>query len=511
MTEDLYGLLELRRPDAAPAVRQPRAGSKKFFCLILANVFSLLNLAVLGILIANHAEIIALFTTPALLGLAVIFLIVALIRGERPRWPYLSVLVPNLTTIALIIGLAGTSTMSRHESQIVSFIAPFTILVTIIVALLGIYWRRLTRRGEGPAAVGGTGSLPAAEGAAQITPAAGDTPLSRQIAAARRAGKSEEEIAETLQKEGLDFSTVSKALLERPAAGAALTEAAPQPAPGPAAPGTPARTQQQALKIAGALVLLAVLVPLLHRGYKEFVPLKGRLAGPDYGVSDGMPAPPAQVYGPLSESLLLHYSFDQDEKDRVTDKSGAGRHAKVHGANWRQEGPVGGSMFFSGQAYLESDDAGFPAGDAPRTVSYWFKLPRGRNAKLGSPHMLSYGRDEYNKFNSLGIDWRENRDSVVFSQHGACFVGADKVEFGKWYHAAYSYGGGGNHRFYLDGRESSGHNELRSLDTALSGKFRVGGQQVPEHSLDFMIDEIKIYGRAITGDEARELYGKPIK
>ena len=522
MTGNLDELLELRPPGRAPAAA--KAHKKKFVCLVIANFFSLLNcLAAAAALSLKSGEpfvvIIALAAITLLTALAFLFLLIALLRGERPWWAYHTVLLPVLIELALLTRFTpfvrdGLQWFLREAVPLVGYrpgyafthelnAAVFWVSAGLIALILAFWARRLLG--------GGSAQTPAGErelreeaappAAPEAAPAGGSS-LAARIQAARRAGGTEEEIISALQKEGFSFSAVSEALLD--AAGSpAAPPAPPVPAPVPAGAQKRASAGLPALKIAGAAVAFLAVGLLLKWGYREVVPHKGRLAGPGAGAYEQEPGQPA---GPLSGSLLLYYSFEQDAEGLVSDQSGQGRHAKSRGASRVQDGPHGGAMYFFDDAYIESDDAGLPMGDAPRSVSYWFKLPSGRNLKTGCPHMLSYGLDAYNKFNSLGVDWRESRDSVVFSQHGACFVGAGKLAFDKWYHAVYSYGGRGRHRFYLNGRESSGHNELSSIDTQPAGRFRVGWPEGAATSLDFMIDELRIYGRAVTADEAQQLY-----
>ena len=54
------------------------------------------------------------------------------------------------------------------------------------------------------------------------------------------------------------------------------------------------------------------------------------------------------------KGLVLHYSFDRDENDKVTDKSGKGNHGEVNGAKWTAKGKVGGAYEFDGiDDYIE--------------------------------------------------------------------------------------------------------------------------------------------------------------
>jgi hypothetical protein len=213
----------------------------------------------------------------------------------------------------------------------------------------------------------------------------------------------------------------------------------------------------------------------------------------------------ASLPGTLRKGLILYYAFDPQEGNVVMDNSGNGHVGAAHGTKWIAGGRRGGAMLFDGRSsFIESGDAGLPMGDAPRSIAFWFKLREGGTRLLCE--MMCYGTLNNNQMNGLGMDWREGRDSIAFTQCGGVFVGATKMAFDRWYHVVYVYGGQGSHKFYVDGRESSGHNELGSLDTVSSGKFHVGANPRRPQFFDGWMDELMIYDRALTAVEVEQIY-----
>lgn len=77
-----------------------------------------------------------------------------------------------------------------------------------------------------------------------------------------------------------------------------------------------------------------------------------------------------------------------------------------------------------------------------------------------------------------------------------------------WYHLVLTYDGNGRYAYYINGESWHGHNELRHrLDTKLGGVFAIGSCRPAEvNSLGGFIDEVRVYDRAITAEEARSLY-----
>ena len=213
----------------------------------------------------------------------------------------------------------------------------------------------------------------------------------------------------------------------------------------------------------------------------------------------------------LSAGPIVHYTFDQDEGGIVTDDSGNGRTAKVDGATWVKDGARGGAYRFdSNRQSIRAPDAGLPSGDAPRSVALWMKI--GTNHSGGCTGMLGYGTDGFDyRFTGIGFDWRLDRDCVYFSPGGACFLTERQLPApGTWIHVAYTYGGNGDHHLYFDGEPSDGMSELWGpVNTTLSGLLVLGGHPNGEGPDGGYVDDVRIYGRALSEKEIAELAGRP--
>jgi len=75
----------------------------------------------------------------------------------------------------------------------------------------------------------------------------------------------------------------------------------------------------------------------------------------------------AALSGALGQGLVLYYSFDNDNGDRVRDQSGKSNDGVVKGATWTPKGKAGGSYSFDGSGSTLID-AGNP-GDLGRNFS----------------------------------------------------------------------------------------------------------------------------------------------
>ena len=222
------------------------------------------------------------------------------------------------------------------------------------------------------------------------------------------------------------------------------------------------------------------------------------------------PAAAAEPAGPLPEQgLLVYYSFDRDGGDTVPDDTGGTRTGRVQGATWVADGARGGTYRFDSNAQcILADDTGLPRGDEPRTMAVWIKL------NVLYPEMTTglfqygaFGPGHYNHMSGVGMDWRNGRDQYYFSQYGGVALSEQKMTRpGEWHHLAYTYGGNGSHHLYVDGVPTDGMSELQGpIDTVLAGTLIIGGTPGAAGPNGGFLDEVRIYGRALSAAEIQEL------
>jgi len=208
----------------------------------------------------------------------------------------------------------------------------------------------------------------------------------------------------------------------------------------------------------------------------------------------------------LLDGLVLRYGFDRDDGGVVMDLSGFGRTGIVHGASWMPEGVGGGAYRFDhAEAWIGATDAGLPSGNAARSVSWWFTTPALHTD--GGSDLFSYGTQSPGNYFYFGIDWRDGRRQIAFSPWGWVFLmSAPITEPDTWYHAVFTYDGQGGKKFYLDGIDASGFSEGGGFDTVLSGLLRIGPHAFSQHPFTGMIDEVRMYDRALTPEEVASLH-----
>lgn len=213
----------------------------------------------------------------------------------------------------------------------------------------------------------------------------------------------------------------------------------------------------------------------------------------------------------LTQGLVRYYPFNQNLGNVAPDLGGQNKTALVHQATWVADGAVGGAYRFDhSDAYITATDAGLPAGGSARSVSWWFTVPAIYSDGGGSD-MFSYGTQSYGNYFYFGVDWRDGRQKLAFSPWGWVFLMSGKIDQSNtWYHAVFTYDGSGGKKFYINGAEQTGDSEGGTFNTVLSGIMRMGPHAMSAFPFAGMLDEVRVYDRAVTAGEATLLYQQKI-
>lgn len=253
----------------------------------------------------------------------------------------------------------------------------------------------------------------------------------------------------------------------------------------------------------------------------DFGPQKLTMAGSERSVattSTRVPGPGQPPPATDFQGLLAYWSLDEGKGMRASDSSGKNNHGTVHGASWTP-GIRGTALHFNGPPdYVDYGDApglNFQA-NKPFTFAGWFKttadlgtLLSQRNAKDGGPDI------------DLHIAARDLE--AVIREDGGEFGNLARVRTslpvsdGAWHHFALMRRPGGRIDLYLDGRRGAsgmGSHAEGAITTNLralgSERYWVkdGGQRLDRAFFRGSLDEVCIFGRALTDDEIRKLAGR---
>jgi uncharacterized protein YjdB len=207
--------------------------------------------------------------------------------------------------------------------------------------------------------------------------------------------------------------------------------------------------------------------------------------------------------------LVAAYNFNEGSGTTVTDASGTGNTGTISGATWSTSGRFGGALSFNGSSdWVTVNDSSSLDATSGVTVEAWIypKKPLGWQSLLmkeGSSNVVYglYANTAEN--NAAGI--ATIGGSEVSVNHAVQDV---QVQMYRWTHLAITYNGS-VFRLFFNGVEVSSVNRSGSLNVS-AGPLRIGGNAVWGEYFNGMIDEVRVYNRALTTAEIQADMNRPI-
>ncbi len=210
-------------------------------------------------------------------------------------------------------------------------------------------------------------------------------------------------------------------------------------------------------------------------------------------------APFAYATDTSDESLVLYFSFDELDGDKVIDHSQYGNDGTIAGAPELVAGKFGNALKLNGQSdWVEVPHADILTVDENVTVMAWINAERHKGpndqrwqgilAKGNGPRSYSF----YTEFPS---------ECLHLSAGGSGSVCTGKVALNEWQHVA-AHVEDGTHRYWLNGEavgEFDGRNPLPG--TADQADVLVGKTHEGNREFLGLIDEVRIWNRALNEEE----------
>lgn len=203
--------------------------------------------------------------------------------------------------------------------------------------------------------------------------------------------------------------------------------------------------------------------------------------------------------------LVAAYGFDENAGPIAGDASGTGNQGTISGAAWTASGRFGNALSFDGANDLvtvaDSTSLDLTTG---MTLQAWINPAAGAGVrdviiKEGS------GLDLFNLYHRNGQGAPE---SNVFVNGQNRTVQGSTVPLGVWTHLAGTYDGTVL-RLYVNGSEAASLAIAGSIPTS-SGALRIGGNGLWGEYFQGVIDEVRIYNRALSGAEIQADMNTPV-
>jgi len=188
---------------------------------------------------------------------------------------------------------------------------------------------------------------------------------------------------------------------------------------------------------------------------------------------------------------------------KIMDSSGYGNHGTLStgdgSVNKSVAGKLGKGLSFDGNDYVSTvSNAGF-SGTGSRTVSLWFNP----GTKQGAQILFQTGTNGFgNKF-IIGYDWVVN-EGIYFDTYGQNDTNGkvNSITRGSWNHVVIVFTYGVSSSIYINGVLDATDNKT-TLTNISATTITIGGT---DGYFNGLIDDVRIYNRALTAGEVRELF-----
>jgi hypothetical protein len=208
-----------------------------------------------------------------------------------------------------------------------------------------------------------------------------------------------------------------------------------------------------------------------------------------------------QVSGDVQEGLVAYFKFDEGKGKMLTDSSGLGNDADIKGnVDW-VEGKYDKGLKFDGKASYAEISPGTVGTFESVTMTAWVKVEK-------MPSTNSYNICGMSSGAGMGFYLELYNVNLAAWQCGPNMNASLPyvATFSEWHHVAAVYTGQ-EIRLYIDGQEKA-KKPGTALPIVTAMPFRISGDHSEVNtwggSLDGVIDEVRLYNRALGADEIKE-------
>ncbi len=207
----------------------------------------------------------------------------------------------------------------------------------------------------------------------------------------------------------------------------------------------------------------------------------------------------------LSQGLVGYWNFDEGSSTIAHEYSGSNYdHGLIHGATW-VDGISGKALSFDGDDYVEIADSPDLNPTVAISVAAWIKPDSGILNESFPPIVK-----KHDGIGGYALEFLPG-SNIKFYTHIQGIIGSTKdvtLTIGDWHFVVGIYDGS-EMVLYVDGIPTSPNYFSGDIDLA-SSHLHIGHD--PHHALRFysgVIDEVRIYNRALSQSEVTELYNNP--
>jgi fibronectin type 3 domain-containing protein len=225
-------------------------------------------------------------------------------------------------------------------------------------------------------------------------------------------------------------------------------------------------------------------------------------------ISFAAPATAGAQFPPPAAGPVASYSMDQGAGTVLPDVSGTGNHGTIAGATWTAGGRFGGALSFNGSTSIvnvpDSSSLDLTTG---MTQEAWVRPSALGNAWRTVLLKERPGGLVYSLY-ANGTDATNVPMTEVTIGGAQTIAGTSRLPIGVWTHLAATYDGA-TLRFFVNGAQVAQRAQTGPITTS-ANPLRIGGNTIWDEPFAGDIDEVRIYGRALTAAEIQGDMNQPV-
>ncbi|MBI4893569.1 MAG: hypothetical protein HY821_23315, partial [Acidobacteria bacterium] len=204
------------------------------------------------------------------------------------------------------------------------------------------------------------------------------------------------------------------------------------------------------------------------------------------------------------------WKLDESSGASVADASGLGNHGSVTGGApvWTA-GAIGGALSFDGaiQVNGQGEGAAFPRGGAERTIAAWVKMEPLSPVTFPSDYSIFHYGDTSAAGNFHLYISANGQPGLGHGDRYGTVLGSSNLRDSYWHHIAGVYEGPSTNiaRIYVDGIQQVAGALSTPPATGSAQGWRLGAFLLGSGRITALIDDVRLYGRALDVAAVREL------
>ncbi len=213
----------------------------------------------------------------------------------------------------------------------------------------------------------------------------------------------------------------------------------------------------------------------------------------------------------VRDGLVAAYAFDEGSGTDVADSSGYGNVGVISNAHWTN-GRFGRALTFNGNGWVTVNDSASLDLSHGMTLEAWVYptatlsdwsdvIMKQQSWSASTKHGASYYLAAASRQGPPVAAVKAPTEQVV--------RGTSKVPASRWSHLATTYDGT-TQRLYLNGTLVASRTVPAGAIAAGTGPLRIGGDSLWGKYFNGMIDEVRIYNRALSTNEVKADMNTPV-